>query len=182
MNDRQRPHHRRSIRLPDYDYAQSGVYFVTICAEKRECLFGEILADAMLLSPFGQIVLGVWQALPRHFASVELDAFVVMPNHVHSIVKIVGEANGHPKEQPLPAIHDGTQPGSLAAIVQNFKSVTTRKINQLRGLSGKTIWQRNYHERVIRNQRELEAKRQYIANNPMQWALDAENPKAKPNR
>ncbi len=74
---------------------------------------------------------------------------------------------------------DGTKPGSLSAIVQNYKSVTTRKINRLRGLAGKTLWQRNYHERIIRNQRELEAKRKYIADNPKQWALDAENPDRK---
>jgi hypothetical protein len=75
-----------------------------------------------------------------------------------------------------PLRHDGTQSGSLSAIVQNYKSVTTRKTNQLRGLSGKTVWQRNYHERIIRSQRELEAKRDYIANNPLQRALDAEHP------
>ena len=75
--------------------------------------------------------------------------------------------------------HDGTEPGSLAAIVQNYKSVTTRKINHIHRLAGKTVWQRNYHEHVIRNQRELEAKRNYVADNPMHWVLDAENPDRK---
>ena len=172
MNDRQSSRHRRSIRLPDYDYAQSGAYFVTLCAHKRECLFGEVVADAMILSPIGQVVSDTWLALPMHFENIALDAFVVMPNHFHSIVQIVADA----AKQDAP--EHGTQSGSLAAVVQNFKSVSTRKINQMRELSGRTVWQRNFHERIIRNQRELDAKRQYVADNPLQWALDEENPNA----
>ncbi len=86
-------------------------------------------------------------------------------------------ANASPlRTQTDDTVQDGTQPGSLSAVVQNYKSVTVRKINRLRGLVGKTVWQRNYHERIIRNQRELEAKRDYIATNPLQWAFDSENP------
>ena len=137
-----------------------------------------------------------WLSLPRHFENIELDAFVIMPNHMHGIVLIMDSkmptvGAKHLPQKPVStqdsianasplrrnAIHpNGTQSSSLAAIIQNFKSVTTRKINQMRGLSGKTVWQRNYHERIIRNQRELEAKRAYIVNNPLQWVLDAENP------
>lgn len=154
-------------------------------------LFGEVVNDEMVLSDFGHVVQDGWLQLTRHFQNVELDAFVIMPNHMHGILLImdqgessVGAKHWPPKRVSMqnsmanasPLHHDGTKSGSLSAIVQNYKSVTTRKINQLRGLSGKTVWQRNYHERIIRNQRELEAKRSYIANNPMQWALDAENP------
>ncbi len=132
----------------------------------------------MVLSPSGNSVLDGWLALPKHFANIELDAFVIMPNHFHGIIQIISDENA--KKPVSPENANGTQSGSLAAILQNFKSTTTRKINQLRSLSGKTVWQRNYHERVVRNQRELDAKRKYIADNPMQWALDDENPNIKP--
>jgi REP element-mobilizing transposase RayT len=181
MNDRRALHHRRSIRLPEYDYSQSGVYFVTICAQGRECLFGEVMTDSMVLSPIGRIVEDVWLALPCHFAHIELDAFIVMPNHFHGLVQINAPHSITKNRDEQTSYSSGTQSQSLAALVQNFKSVTTRKINQMRQLSGKTVWQRNYYERVIRNQRELDAKHQYITNNPMQWALDEENP-LKPKR
>jgi REP element-mobilizing transposase RayT len=204
VNDPRSSHHRRSIRLRDYDYAQAGAYFVTICAQDRAMLFGEIINDAMVLSEFGRIAHEGWLALPQHFETIELDAFVIMPNHMHGIVLIVDNgspsvgakhlpssfalaqssaANASPLRRDRDATHhDGTRAGSLSAIVQNYKSVTARKINRLRGLAGRTVWQRNYHEHIIRNQRELEAKRDYIANNPMQWALDAENPDRRQGR
>ncbi len=158
-------------------------------------LFGEVVNDEMVLSDIGRVAQEGSLSLPRHFSTIELDAFVIMPNHMHGIVLIldndsptVGAKHLLPKfvltqdsmanASPLQHANsrrDGTKSGSLSAIVQNYKSIITRKINRMRGLIGKTVWQRNFHERVIRNQRELEAKRDYIANNPMQWALDAEN-------
>ncbi len=83
-------HHRHTIRLRGYDYAQPGNYFVTLCAHRRECLFGEITDDVVRLNPLGQAVQTCWQALSRHFPLVELDACVIMPNHVHAIIRIVG--------------------------------------------------------------------------------------------
>jgi putative transposase len=166
VNDPRSSHHRRSIRLRDYDYAQAGAYFVTICVQDRALLFGEVANDVMVLSDIGQVAQQAWLDLPGHFENIELEAFAIMPNHMHGILLIMDTGD----------TMVGAQSGSLSAILQNYNSVTTRKINRMRDLAGKTVWQRNYHERIIRDQRELEAKRDYIASNPLQWALDAENP------
>jgi len=185
-------HHRRSIRLKAYDYAQTGVYFVTICAYQRECLFGQVENEMMVLSQCGRIVEQCWKALPRDFPRVKLDVFVVMPNHLHGILILTGRHTAgrgeafarHPKEQPqstpanaspLRSAH-GTQPGSVAAIVQNFKSISTRKINRIRATPGMPVWQRNYHEHIVRDEAELSRIREYLGNNPLQWAIDRENP------
>lgn len=188
MNTESKKHHRRSIRLKDYDYSEAGAYFVTICTHARECRLGEIVQDEMMLSEAGRIVEFVWQRLPFFFSNVETDAFVVMPNHVHGIVVIVGakqraDSQGNIIDDPaaLPLRH-GTLPHSLPAIVQNIKSVTTKRINQMRGMKGEPVWQRNYYEHIIRNERGLDAIRKYIEDNPLQWTLDAENPrKSKPS-
>ncbi len=187
---------RRSVRLQSWDYTQSAAYFVTICTDNRLCVFGEVVQDAMNLNSFGQIAEASWQTIPDHFLHVELDAFVIMPNHIHGIVVIVADAltnevtqddgrgaavlrpyDGERKPHQI-----GVTPGSLGAIVRSYKSAVAKQINQLRNTSGATVWQRNYHDRIIRNQRELEATRRYIEDNSMQWALDEENPDAKPKR
>ena len=158
-------HQRRSIRLRGYDYAQRGAYFVTICAHGRRCVLGDIRNKTMVLSESGRLVERCWYNLARHFPGVELDAFVVMPNHLHGIIILGrGEAfvESHFQElthlatnaSPLLQPH-GTQPGSLGAIVQNFKSVSTRKINQMNRPPGARLWQRNYYEHIIRNEKTL---------------------------
>ncbi|WNZ26256.1 transposase [Leptolyngbya sp. NK1-12] len=182
-------HHRRSIRLKGYDYTTAGAYFITLCTHQRECLFGTIEDGQMQLSLLGQIVQSCWLRLPQHFQSVELDAFVVMPNHVHGIIWLGGmDCRGeafaprliassqdiHTNASPPPK--DGTQPGSIGAIVQNFKSVSTRRINQLRKTAGRPVWQRNYYERIIRDQRALQNIRRYIQNNPLSWWQDQLHP------
>jgi REP element-mobilizing transposase RayT len=181
-------HNRHSIRLRGYDYTQPGAYFITLCTHQRECLLGEITEGVVQLSPMGQVVQACWQTIPHHFHTMEPDAFVIMPNHVHAIIRIVdppipcrGKASPTgsigtmgPAGGALPL--RGSTPGSLAAIIQNLKAVSSRQINRLRGIPGATIWQRNYYERIIRNERELSAVREYIANNPLQWSLDRENP------
>ncbi len=182
-------HHRRSIRLRRYDYTQAGAYFVTIITRNHECLFGDVVDGEMRVNALGQVVVECWDALPAHFSNVELDAFVVMPNHAHGIVVINDAAPArrgeaffapqknasplHPSQPPPPR---GTQSGSIGAIIQNFKSVSTRKINQSRDTAGALVWHRNYYEHIIRNERSLNAIRGYIAGNPAQWASDDENP------
>ena len=176
-------HHRRSIRLKEYDYSQAGAYFVTICTHNREYLFGDIKDGEMVLNGTGSIVQSVWEGLPNRGEAVGLDAYVIMPNHMHGIIIIGrGEAfagrnnrissQGRANASPL----HGTQPGSLGAIVQNFKSVSTRKINQKKGTSGIPLWQRNYYEHIIRSEKSLINIRHYIAENPLRWAYDEENP------
>jgi len=159
-------HHRRSIRLmyghgaPCPNHCQSGSYFVTICTRDRECLFGHMVNGEMRLNDAGEIARRCWEGILDHFPSVELDAFVIMPNHVHGITVIHrrGEASAIPphvsEEQPrsdaspLQQRPNGTQPGSLSAIVQNFKSISTLKMNAARGILGTPVWQRNYYEHV----------------------------------
>ena len=175
-------HHRRSIRLKGYDYSSAGAYFVTVCTNNRECLFGDIREGKMVLNECGEIVSLKWKNIPAHFGNVELDEFVIMPNHIHGIIIIVDtivgakhSLNASPLHLPLP-LQYGTSPGSLPAIMQNFQSVTTRKINQIRCSLGNKFWQRNYYEHVIRNEKELNALREYIVNNPLKWDLDKDNP------
>ena len=149
-------HHRRSIRLPGYGYSQPGAYFITICTHAGECLLGEVIGDAVAFSIYGKIAEAVWQALPRHFAGIEIDALVVMPNHIHVVVSIFERVSGGTPagHQASVSIIHGTDPGSLGAIVQNFKSVTARRINQVRHTPGAPVWQRNYYEHVIRTSAE----------------------------
>ncbi len=188
-------HHRRSIRLPGYDYRSPGAYFFTLNTYDRECLFGQIVDGEMRLSRLGSVVLRCWHSLPRHFASIALDAFVVMPNHVHGIIVTTGtdcscrgEASGEvstqvslaepfPDASPLQPDHpSGTQPGSLGAILQSLKSVCTRKCNQVRGTPPTPLWQRNYYEHIIRDESELQRTRQYVVENPLHWEEDEDNP------
>jgi REP element-mobilizing transposase RayT len=185
-------HHRRSIRLQNYDYSQNGAYFVTLCSWQRECLFGEIIEGAMHLNDFGRVVESQWRGLPAHFSGINLDEFVIMPNHFHGIAHIIKPVGAKQDPSALPAFDlrcqqgkagetlalplQGTESGSLAAVIQNFKSLSTRKINKIRNNSGCLTWQKNYYERVIRDEGELAATREYIINNPLQWQLDKENP------
>ena len=167
-------YHRHSIRLHDYDYAQPGAYFVTLCTHERECLLGKITEGTLWLSPAGQVIENCWQALPRYFYAIKLDAFVVMPNHVHGIICIL-EAS---LADDASVQRHGAAAGSLTAIVGNFKTVSARRINQLRNTPGAAVWQRNYYEHIIRTPRELDAVRKYIVDNPLKWSLDHENPTA----
>jgi REP-associated tyrosine transposase len=150
-----RKHHRRSIRLKDYDYTQLGAYFVTILAWQRQEIFGQIQAGSMNLSPAGEVVWKAWEDLPRHFQNIALGSAVVMPNHFHGIIIVNGRGEASAtwfkrEAQSMPAdaspLHGpkGTKPYSLGAIIQNFKSVTSRKIASVMGTTGVPIWQRNY--------------------------------------
>ena len=176
--------HRRSIRLKQHDYTQVGVYFVTLCAHNREYWFGHMDGQEMHRSECGGITADCWQQIPRHFPHVVLDAFVVMPNHLHGIVVIDARAthdrathdratHASPLQSVRPA---GPGGGSLGAIIGSFKSAVTRQVNVARGEPGPPIWQRNYYEHVVRNKKTLNAIREYILLNPSRWAQDVENP------
>jgi REP element-mobilizing transposase RayT len=159
-------HHRRSIRLPGYDYRHPGGYFVTICTYKREVIFGAVRGGIMIPNPYGEATAERWRAIPRHTARAALDAFVLMPNHLHGIIILNGEV---PEWSPEGSEPHGTVPGSIPAIIQSFKSVSTRAINQMRGTPGARVWQEDYYERVIRNAVEMNRIRQYIIANPARW-------------
>ena len=162
-------HHRHSIRLKHYDYSSPGAYFVTICTQNRECLFGEIVARKMVLNDAGKIVADEWIKTGDIRDEIELDAWVVMPNHFHGIVMIRrGDRPVAPTPTPLP----GPRPKSIGSLMSGFKSTVTKCINKIRQTPGISVWQRNYYEHIIRNETELDNIRQYIIDNPLNWQSD----------
>ena len=187
-------HHRRSIRLPNYDYSQPGAYFVTIVTWHRECLFGEVVNGAMKLSKSGEIVQWEWKALPQRFRYIELGAHVVMPNHFHGILifhehvgatrpDLINTYSGKGDSSQLaqegvdgsPLPH-GPKQFSLGAIIAQFKSRVTKRLWKIPSLKNTPVWQRNYYEHIIRNEQDLQTKTDYINANPMLWSQDDENP------
>jgi putative transposase len=178
-------HRRRSIRLPRHDYTRPGAYFVTICTQDLACIFGRVVDAKMRLSTLGRFAETYWNQIPDHFPRVKLDEYVVMPNHMHGILWIIDTVDfgvGHVGAQhaaPLrenPVTRPHVIPGSLGAIVRSFKSVVTRSIRSLDTISGIRVWQRNYHDNIIRTQQSLERIRRYIRNNPANWDRDKNNP------
>ncbi len=176
-------HHRRSIRLRGYDYTRPGAYFVTICTRKRVCLFGDVVDGEMRLNALGDVVRDEWfrTAELRPYVRLDEREFVVMPNHIHGIIWIVGDDTVGDdtvgaQRRCAPTRKPNVTPGSLGAIVRSFKSAVTKRINALRGTPGAPLWQRNYYEHIIRNEEALQRIREYIANNPLRWGQDLENP------
>ena len=179
--------HRHSIRLKGYDYSSAGEYFVTICTYARQHLFGEIIQNEMQINEFGLIAQSVWRDLPRRFDHLELDEFVVMPNHIHGILiinndgKSCGGGVGAIHELPLlpdePDIllsRSGRRKMTIPLVIGYYKMNTAKQINQLRQTLGQSVWHRNYYEHIICNGREYEAIANYIADNPLNWAGDPE--------
>jgi len=178
-------HRRRSIRLKDYDYSQEGAYFVTICAWKKENSFGAIRNGEMLLNDYGVIVIKCWDDLPNHYQHAQLDEFVIMPNHVHGIIVLNVGAGLKPALFDKPALFHAQRAGfkpaptkqhGLPEIVRAFKTFSSRRINDIRNTAGVPLWQRNYYEHVIRDEKKLNSIREYIRCNPLKWEEDEENP------
>lgn len=189
-------HRRRSVRLRGYDYRQPGAYFVTVCTQGRLCLFGHVVGEEVRLSPIGAVVRQCWVEIPLHFPHVGLDAYVVMPNHIHGILVITGgtAAAAGPSDglragrAGLPADADlrgwpvGTErfgkpvPGSIPTVVRSFKAAAARLIDRQCGTPADAVWQRGYYEHVIRSERALARIRRYIVENPLRWTLDRDNP------
>jgi len=174
------PHHprryrRSSLRLRGYDYSSQGAYFVTICTYQRTCLFGKIVNGKTQLSPFGQIADDYWQQIPTHFPNVDLDEYIIMPNHVHGIIftkySVIKKQSGTTER-----FGNMMKPGALSTIVRSFKSATTRQINILRAAPGSPVWQRNYYDHIIRNAMSYGQIKQYIRHNPLLWQTDQLHP------
>ena len=168
-------HHRRSIRLKGYDYSQAGAYFVTICINHGHPLLGEVLNGIMIPSPAGIMVAECWQGLTERFPNIEQDVFSLMPNHFHGNLLIL-ETGLNARQNPV----------VLGNMVGAFKSISTHQYIQGVQEQGwepfkKQLWQRNFYERIIRNERELEAIRTYIINNPANWHEGKLSPDARIN-
>jgi REP element-mobilizing transposase RayT len=172
-------HTRRSVRLPSFDYATPGAYFVTICTYERECLFGEILTGEMYVNEIGKIIEEEWLKTAEIRHEIILDEHVVMPNHFHGIVWILDDRNdaggrrGTARRAPTTERFGKPVIGSIPTIVRGFKSAVTKRVNEMNPLFG-PVWQRNYYERIIRSDAELDAVRKYIRDNPAKWEEDTE--------
>jgi REP element-mobilizing transposase RayT len=174
-------HRRRSIRLKNYDYTHVGAYFVTICTSNRECLFGEIAGGEMRLNEWGKVVGEEWTCSSDIRKEIELDEFVVMPNHMHGIVIIsdVVGAHGRAPLQKNEIKRFYRRPRSLSSFIAGFKSAVTKHINERRGTLGISVWQRNYYEHIIRSETALNTIRRYIRYNPSMWLHDEDNPASR---
>jgi REP element-mobilizing transposase RayT len=180
-------HHRRSIRLKEYDYSLEGAYFITICTQNKENLFGVVvgagskpaLMDSAMMNPalmvlndVGKIIEYTWNDLPNHNHGIELDEFIIMPNHVHGIVVLTDSERIGNKRAGLEPAPTGKY--GLSEIVRQFKTFSAKRVNKIRNTHGVPMWQRNYYEHIIRNDNELNSIREYINNNPVNWEIDDE--------
>jgi putative transposase len=187
-------HHRKTIRLKDYDYSKQGMYFITICTQNREHLFGEIIDDKMLLNNAGEMIEKIWFEIPKFYNGFELYEFVIMPNHIHGIIEIIDNVGANPcicpnlyisskKSLQQQGEHGGSPLQktnyqiSISELIQRFKTLTTNKYIRMvkDGVLpsfDKRIWQRNYYENIIRNEEQYLKVSEYIINNPLKWHKD----------
>jgi len=197
--------HRRSIRLPGYDYSQPGAYFVTVCVHGGRFLFGDVMDGRMRLNATGDLVQVCWEWLEQQYRYVELDEYVIMPNHVHGIIILtdlvtsdgsrtvtdasdfmtLGGSRTAPREDDIDSCRGASRSSPtldyirrkpLGRIIGAFKTVSTKRINELSNSSAGRIWQRGFFEHVIRGERDLTRIREYISTNPRRWHLDRDNP------
>lgn len=177
---------RKPNRLRNYDYSQNGMYFITICAKDRFKYFGEIENGKMMLNELGKIAEKCYLEIPNHFLGVFLDEFMIMPNHIHVIIEInnndeivgtdlasVRNKNGQTQGLSLRDI------GLLSRVIQAFKSKTAVEYLKLMKLKNMPyipkIWQRSFHDHIIRNEKSLNKIREYIQTNPQMWERDRNN-------
>jgi putative transposase len=192
---------RKSIRLPGYDYSRAGAYFVSICIKDRKCLFGEIVNQEMVLNDAGKMVDKWYAELENKFQDIRCDEYIIMPNHCHAIIQNIGvdpvgaDLRVCPDDlrvcpDDLRVCPDGHRHGRtsgehtgspLHRVIQWFKTMTTNEY--IRGVKQKgwpsfpgKLWQRNYYEHVVRNEKQLTRILEYIRNNPAQWDTDKDNP------
>lgn len=162
-------HHRRSIRLRNFDYTSARGYFVTIVTHQRQSIFGKIENREINLNQLGDIARKQWLRLPSRFESLSLGLFVVMPNHIHGILQI----NPHPESDRGEEEQYGKPvKGSIPTIVRSYKSTVTKEIRLSNVFHVGPVWQRNYYEHVIRDQEDWHNIREYIRFNPLHWDQD----------
>ena len=180
---------RKSIRLKRYDYSQSGWYFITICTQNRKPIFGDIIDEEMALTEFGIIVKSEWEKTADIRNNINIDEFIIMPNHLHGIIGIIDDEydlskgtkevrassySGKGTMHRAPTTEQFGKPtsNSIPTIIRGFKSSVTKRINQIRNTPGAPVWQRNYYERIIGYESELNRIRKYIIENPIKQHYD----------
>jgi putative transposase len=146
---------KNSLRLQGYDYAQAGYYFVTVCTHERQCLFGEVAECGITLNEAGLVIQSIWNDLPCRFPGIGLDEYIIMPNHIHGIIILNGESV---EDKPTPA---------LGEVIRAFKAVAAHTIRVSHVPT--FAWQSKYYDHIIRNDKDLDRIRQYIATNPARW-------------
>jgi REP element-mobilizing transposase RayT len=169
MDEFDSKYHRRSIRLKGYDYSQEGTYFITICTYKKQNIFGEIVNKTMKLNEYGEIANKYWNDIPIHYPNVQLDEYVIMPNHVHGIL-IVGAYNYTPQQQNEKNVFRSPSK-TIGAIVRGYKIGVTTWF--YKNTTIYNVWQRNFYEHIIRDIDDLSRIRKYIKDNPQNWKSDA---------
>ena len=158
---------RKNTRLKEFDYTQSSYYFVTICMKNRNEFFSHIVNSELILTEFGKILDDVWNNLPKYY-NVELDYYIIMPDHFHGIVIIDNTLNVKDDK--------GKDPLTLSDIIGKFKSYSSRKIRNLLVNKDEFEWQKSFYDRIIRSEVELDNIRKYIKENPLRWDIEKNNP------
>jgi REP element-mobilizing transposase RayT len=177
--DEKKPRRKSSIRLGGYDYSQPGGYFVTVCVRGKVSKLGDVSGGEIHLSSFGLLVRDCWISLENLYNYIELDEWIIMPNHLHGIIfyheePTIEQDQGRGGSRTAPTKLVRRKP--LGRIIGVFKTTSTTRINQLLGTLGGKFWQRGYHDRIIRNQEELDSIRNYISENPLKWEMDKYHP------
>lgn len=162
---------RQPTRLQDYDYASPGAYFITLCTKDKKNILGRIVEEKTVLSVAGEVVMNVWMDLPQHCPLLELDEFVIIPNHVHDILWL-HEKNPRVGAGLKPSPTQPQKKHPLSEIVRAFKTLSSRRINQLNRTPSQTNWQRSFYDHVVRDEKDLLNHRKYILENPVRWTLD----------
>ena len=181
-----------TTRLRGWDYSRDGFYFVTVCVKNRKYLLGDIIGGSMKLNKYGMIVNDCWFDLPNHYPNIKLDAFCIMPNHIHGIIEIDNggavETGFKPVSNIPPTVSGSAETGfkpvstipttatpthhGLFEFVRALKTFSARRINELRKSAGEHVWQSRFHDHIIRCDGSLERIRKYIVNNPKSWHDD----------
>ncbi|MBN2410159.1 transposase [candidate division KSB1 bacterium] len=174
MKAKLKKHHRKSIRLKTWDYTSDAVYFITICTHNHQNLFSKIINGNLVYSNFGNIVQEEWIRTAELRNYIKLDEHIIMPNHFHGMLWICrGSINDELIDTKPPRKKFGSiQPKSLSVIIRSFKSAVTKRINEVRQTPGKPVWQRNFYEHIIRDEKDYYRIKEYILNNPLKWTDD----------
>ena len=163
-----------SMRYNGADYSAPGVYFITICTHHGARLFGTIINREMVTNQFGDIVWKVWRTLTDRFSQISLDTAIVMPNHFHGIIVVhddVGNIENY-EESPFPFSRVERRKMTIPLVVGFFKMNSAKQINQIRGTKGSPVWQRNYFDRILRDDKDYDELSEYIFTNPQWWGIE----------